>query len=70
MSTDVVSPIPIRTGKRPVIWATRVGVQEGSVYIRTNRIASSEKAFMLGVSYPRTCIQFGNAHVAKAHIVN
>ncbi len=45
--------MPLRNGWRPVMKATRVGVQEGSVYMRDRRIPSRAILLIAGVRYPR-----------------
>ena len=44
------TPMPCRTGCRPVRNAQRVGVQDGSVYMRVKLIPSAAILFRLGVS--------------------
>jgi hypothetical protein len=45
--------MPLRTPCRPVITAARLGVQDGSVYIRVKLMPSAARRLMFGVSQPR-----------------
>ena len=63
------TPMPWRTGWRPVRMAARVGVHDGSVYMRVKLIPSAAMRLMFGRLVAEVLLQRGEADGAEGGVV-